>query len=418
MNIDSFKELHNMKEYSKLEPSTEETCFVSGINCTTFNTYKEMQSTKKQYDKTDGILGFHAFQSFKEGEVTPEVAHEIGIKLAEEMWGDRFEVIVTTHINTNHIHNHFVINSVSFKDGKKYSDNRKTYAELRYISDSLCEEYGLNVLKNVKCEKSKINYDNYYKGYVKTNNYHTKAKEDLDNAIAMANSYKDFIYIMNYYGYEVINRYNKLSIKKINYKKNIRIERAYGENYSIEKIKERIDNTFLPRILKSKNYSLYKKNKTFEKSKKQKSNGLYGLYKYYCYILKVYPRHYPKKIISPTLKLEIEKMHEISKETRILISNKIETYEQLLFYEDKLQTDSELFSNRRKYLWKKYKRVTDTEEKTKIRNEIDDISKFLDKFRTEIKLCENIKNRQNIMNRNIKEFEEKLKRKEKDKDEF
>lgn len=68
--------------------------------------------------KTDRILAFHGEQSFKEGEVTPELAHEIGVRLANEMWGDRFQVVVTTHLNTDHIHNHFVLNSVSFKDGK------------------------------------------------------------------------------------------------------------------------------------------------------------------------------------------------------------------------------------------------------------------------------------------------------------
>ena len=70
------------------------------------------------FGKEGGILAFHGEQSFKEGEVTPELAHEIGVKLAEEMWGERFQVIVTTHLNTKHIHNHFLLNSVSFKDGK------------------------------------------------------------------------------------------------------------------------------------------------------------------------------------------------------------------------------------------------------------------------------------------------------------
>mgnify|MGYP002514557258 CR=1 FL=1 len=74
---------------------------------------KEMMKIKKKFVKTDGVLAWHAYQSFKEGEVTPDEAHKIGLELAKEMWGDRFEVIVSTHLNTNHYHNHFVINSVS-----------------------------------------------------------------------------------------------------------------------------------------------------------------------------------------------------------------------------------------------------------------------------------------------------------------
>ena len=113
--------------------------------------------------RREAYFGFHAFQSFAKGEVTPEIAHEIGVKLAQELWGDRFEVVVTTHLNTNCIHNHFCLNSVSFKDGKKYYDNHSTYALMRATSDRLCEEYNLSVLQEKKCEKSKIDYSKFYK---------------------------------------------------------------------------------------------------------------------------------------------------------------------------------------------------------------------------------------------------------------
>lgn len=135
-----YQELHKLSEYENLSYNTEESCYVFGINCLPETAYRDMMDTKQIWKKKDGILGYHAFQSFKKGELTPDQAHLIGLKLAEEMWGDRFEIIVTTHINTNHIHNHFVINSVSFKDGKKYHDCHETYAQLRHLSDSLCQE--------------------------------------------------------------------------------------------------------------------------------------------------------------------------------------------------------------------------------------------------------------------------------------
>ena len=121
-----------------------------------------MQDTKKYYNKEDKILAFHAYQSFKEGEVTAELAHKIGVQLANEMWGDRFQVIVTTHLNTHCIHNHFVINSVSFKDGLKYYDNHTNYSIMRHLSDEICKEYGLSVLEE-KSTKKKLNYENFYK---------------------------------------------------------------------------------------------------------------------------------------------------------------------------------------------------------------------------------------------------------------
>ena len=94
---------------------------ISGINCNVSNAYEEMKQVKKAFQKESGIVAFHGYQSFKEGEVTPDIAHKIGVELATEMWGDKYQVIVTTHLNTKHIHNHFVVNSVSFIDGKKFN---------------------------------------------------------------------------------------------------------------------------------------------------------------------------------------------------------------------------------------------------------------------------------------------------------
>ena len=246
MKDGDYQELHKLDGYEKLNYETEEECFVSALNCSTHRPYKDMMLTKELYGKKSGILGYHAFQSFKEGEITPTQAHLIGVKLAEEIWGDRFEVIVSTHTNCKHIHNHFVINSVSFKDGKKYHDSRETYALIREVSDTLCEEYGLSVVKDKKVKK--VNYDNYYQSYSKKTNYHTFAKQDLDRAIGMAVSYKDFINIVEKMGYEIKERYGKLSIRRSPYKRNIRIERAFGSDYPIDNINSRIENTHLPRI--------------------------------------------------------------------------------------------------------------------------------------------------------------------------
>lgn len=143
------------------------------------------------YGKENGILAFHAYQSFNEGEVTPEIAHEIGVKLAEEMWGDRFQVVVSTHLNTKHFHNHFVINSVSFKDGKKYYSNLTNTALLRKTSDEICEEYGLSFLREKTC-KSGINFENFYKKSMRDSDYYKFTKEDIDYAIKHSYTVKQF----------------------------------------------------------------------------------------------------------------------------------------------------------------------------------------------------------------------------------
>ena len=164
---ESYQELHNVIEYANASYKTEEQLYVSTLNCSEETILQDMIETKKKYRKENGILAFHGFQSFVKGEVTPEIAHEIGVKLAEELWGDRFEVVISTHLNTEHIHNHFVLNSVSFKDGKKFYNNRHTYALMRETSDRLCEEYKLNVLEEKPCGKYNIDYTKYYKEEVK-----------------------------------------------------------------------------------------------------------------------------------------------------------------------------------------------------------------------------------------------------------
>ena len=157
--MDKFENVRDVLMYATNADKTEKQFYVTGINCKVENAAKEMEFVKIINGKTDGILAFHGEQSFKDGEVTPELAHEIGVRLANEMWGDRFQVVVTTHLNTDHIHNHFVLNSVSFKDGKKYYSNRENTALLRKTSDELCEEYGLSVLEEKTC-KSGINFEN------------------------------------------------------------------------------------------------------------------------------------------------------------------------------------------------------------------------------------------------------------------
>ena len=117
--------------------------FVSGINCHPNTAKMEMQKIKKFYGKEDGVIAYHGYQSFAPGEATPEIAHEIGIKLAQQLWGDRYQVLVATHLDrANHLHSHFVINTVSFGDGIEYRRTKEDYQEMRRVSDALCREYG------------------------------------------------------------------------------------------------------------------------------------------------------------------------------------------------------------------------------------------------------------------------------------
>ena len=136
-------------EYTADQMKTEKQLYVTGVNCSDEPsvTVRQFMQTKKTFGKTEGLQCMHGYQSFKPGEVTPEVAHKIGLELAKRVWGDKFEVLVSTHVNTGAIHNHFVLNSISFMDGSRYHCNQKSYRVMREESDKLCREFGISIIQ-------------------------------------------------------------------------------------------------------------------------------------------------------------------------------------------------------------------------------------------------------------------------------
>ena len=142
-------DLKNVLTYAADSSKTEKQYYVTGLNCSPYFAFERMTATKERYGKRGGIVGYHGYQSFKPGELTPEECHKIGVLTAKRMWGDRFEVIVATHVKgSSALHNHFVINSVSFKDGKKYRWQKGSYRQLRRVSDELCRQRQLSIIEN------------------------------------------------------------------------------------------------------------------------------------------------------------------------------------------------------------------------------------------------------------------------------
>ena len=382
-----YSSLHNTSEYLNSDCKIEKQNYVSGINCLPDTALQEMNITKREFGKTGGILGFHSFQSFKEGEVTPDQAHAIGIRLAEEMWGDRFEVVVATHSNTNHIHNHFVINSVSFKDGKKYYDGHETYAQLRNLNDAICSELGLSVLEEKTCSNSNINYTNFFTHSIKKSNYHTIAKQDVDRAIALATDIKDFENLLNAMGYEIVYRYNKISIKKYPYRQNIRIERNFGEEYSIENIKKRIEITFISE-LDNVDYKNDKPKSYFLEFLKPKKGSIYKLYLHYCYLLKVFPLK--SKKISASVRANMKDLEDISNQIILLNENEINSYENLLSYKNRTSKKLDVLLDKRSKLWSDHKKAKSHIEKKRIRISIDELSEQIKPIENNVRLCKEL----------------------------
>lgn len=408
-----YKSLHSTIEYATAKFKTEKQMYVTAINCDEKIAFKEMVKTKKHFGKDKGIVGYHGFQSFPEGEVTPKVAHEIGVKLAEELWGDKYEVLVSTHINTNHIHNHFVINSVSFVDGKKYRNDRKTYALMRKTSDDLCREYNLSVIDEKPCGKLQIDYTKYYNSYIQKSDYYTITKEDVDFAIKQAYSYKNFLNILEKIGYTITIRGkgNILSLCRFPYKRNIRIERSFGVEYSIENIKQRIMST---EMVKIPFIEYYRKNKRYSGQIKNKikidRGSLYRLYLHYCYILKIFPKSKNnRKNMTLEMRQEVKKMEEISNQIKFICRNKIKTTSELFSYKKLVKDELKNHVKFRNSLRRKRQKEKNLKVKQKLCNEILDLSNKITYLRKEVEYCEKIEEQTQKMKNNLKEVFEKEK---------
>ena len=140
------EDLYRALRYVENDNKTDRKMYVTAINCPSKRAYESMMATKKRYGKTGGNVAYHAYQSFRAGEVTPELAHEIGLETARRMWGRDYEIVVTTHLNTDNIHNHMIVNSVSFRTGRKFENHQSDHYKLREISDEICREKALSVL--------------------------------------------------------------------------------------------------------------------------------------------------------------------------------------------------------------------------------------------------------------------------------
>lgn len=139
--------LDTLIKYIMNGEKTEKMMYVSGVNCKPDTAIYEMLDTKRRFDKEAGIISYHLIQSFDGKEIFPKKCHELGLQYTKELFGDDFQFVVATHLNTDNVHNHIVINSVSFKSGNKFYSNRETKDFIRITSDFICRENRLRVIK-------------------------------------------------------------------------------------------------------------------------------------------------------------------------------------------------------------------------------------------------------------------------------
>lgn len=213
--------------------------FVSGVNCHPGTAREEMLAVKRQFGKEDGTVAYHGYQSFAPGEATPELAHEIGVKLAKQLWGEKYQVIVATHLDkSNHLHNHFVVNTVSFLDGIKYHRTGQDYRQMREASDALCREYGLSVIDQPEPGKSK-QYGEWRAEQENRPTWRGMIRAEIDEAIRQSMTERQFFENLRKRGYE-IKVGADISVRPPGKPRFVRLKRNFGEDYTLENIRRRI----------------------------------------------------------------------------------------------------------------------------------------------------------------------------------
>ena len=175
---------------------------VSGVNCDGENAFREFMATKKIYDKANGIFFYHYAQSFSPTEkITPEQAHEIALEFAEKAWPGH-EVLVATHCDKEHIHSHFVINSVGFESGMKLRQSPSTLKKLRKLSDEICIAHGLSVLQPYEGGGRSMS-SREYRARLRGNSWKQRLANDIDKAMEYSGSKDEFIRSMSILGYHM-----------------------------------------------------------------------------------------------------------------------------------------------------------------------------------------------------------------------
>ena len=230
---DLVSSLHYAADKDKTNLENEQKLLVEGINCDPAIAARQMIDTKEIYGKTDGVVAYHAYISFKPGEVSPEEAQEVAMEVANKMWGKDYELIVATHLNANCVHCHIVINSVSMTDGRKMNENKAMYQLFRKTSDAVCLEHGLSVIGKPKGRRIPYNiYKAMQKGIKTKYDY---MRDDIDYAVVRSANEKQFFRIMTQKGYWFDN--GKIAYRNDEHAVNLS---TLGEIYTYEKIRERI----------------------------------------------------------------------------------------------------------------------------------------------------------------------------------
>ncbi len=419
-------------EYAAHADKTERCIFVTGINCEPDTALAEMRLTKRNWNREEPgrAVAFHGIQSFAPGEATPAQAHAVGKEFARRMWGERFEVLVCTHLDKAHLHNHFIINSISFKDGGRYHDNKQSYyGKMRVLSDELCREVGLSVIDEPQ-GKGK----HYAEWQAEREGKHTKRgllRADIDAAIKAAYTFQDFVEQMRRHGHTVnVNPNRKyITVKPKDAAPTDRAfrltERSMGAGYSEEDIRARLarQRDGLPEVPRNTPRPTAKPRRRFSDAaaykprQHRKMKGFIALYWHYCYFLKVVKHGGKSNKLPVVIRQEVTKLEQYTRRFLYLYRNNITTAEELQAHREGLVQQIADLAEQRRPLYTERKIATEQGQMAALTESINQKTTTLRALRKAKRLCDGIEAQAPEVSEKIRQTEAMMQQKQREKEE-
>lgn len=386
--------LYQLLDYVQRPDAVPAGAFVTAINCNADHAVDEMIATKLRFDKTDGYIAWHGYQSFKPGEISAADCHALGVAFAKEMWGDRFQIIVTTHLDRDHLHNHFCFNSVSFKDGKKYDYRKSERVRMMEISDRLCKERGLSVIENPGKAPPRAIWERKKKGEKTRYDYY---REDIIQAVEMSRTVDAFERYLTRKGYEVDLTGEHWTIKSPQAEHPTYMDNVY-EHFTPENLKLALQRSrgfygrsTQPVLTFSPHLPPEQRSKGFLE-RLLEGTSIYKLYLYHCYQLGILPNHSEYTPTSPYLKEALQWCDQVSKQVRYMADHGIETMEDLMAARNTAQSEFDQLVADRDKLRNKIRRAS-PEDKAILRSQKAILTAKITDLREQLKLNNGIEAR-------------------------
>ena len=370
--------LHYAQNDEKVTSGPEKTMYVTTLHCRRDHAYEDMQYVKRHFNKTGGNLAYHCVQSFKTGEVSPELCHRLGVELAKRMWGDRFQVLIATHFNTGTYHNHLVINSVSYKDGQKFNCDKRAFYRMREISDALCREHNLTVIEHPKGKTARSLYFAEKQGEPTRYNL---MRQTIDECIGVSSDFDYFLKSLIRRGYVLDCAPNRKypTIRAIGSKKPVRLYHL-GEGYSVPEIQKRIHQLAL-KIRYPAYQADYHRYKALQRIpiRKQKMQGSFqntkkitgfrALYLHYCYFLGLIPKKRKRAPLSPELREACRRTQQLSQQLILVHQAQLHTQADVEQFLDAIVQNIQQLQSQRTHCYNHLRRCNDEEKRAALLQE-------------------------------------------------